>query len=149
MPTDPSAHRADLFRMVTLSDASVEVRAADATDGRIGTLTGYAALFNTDTIIDSWEGRFVERIAPKAFARTLEQRGDKVFFGATVDVEDEEGERATYIIVGEDEIDSSHGRISYKSPVGRALIGKRLGDTVTVRRPSGEVELSIVAVRYI
>ncbi len=78
MPTDPSAHRADLFRMVTLSDASVEVRAADATDGRIGTLTGYAALFNTDTIIDSWEGRFVERIAPKAFARTLEQRGDKV-----------------------------------------------------------------------
>lgn len=79
MPTDTSAPRADLFRMVALSDASVEVRSDDdAEDGRIGTLVGYAALFNEDTIIDSWEGRFVERIAPKAFARTLEQRGDRV-----------------------------------------------------------------------
>lgn len=77
------------------------------------------------------------------------QRGDKVFFGATVDVEDEDGARATYCIVGEDEIDSARGHISYKSPVGRALLGKRLGDVITVRRPSGEVELSIVAVRYV
>ena len=80
MPTDTSAPRADLFRMVDLAAGEVAFRAADkgSDDGRIGTLYGYAALFNTDTIIDSWEGRFVERIAPKAFARTLEQRGDKV-----------------------------------------------------------------------
>ena len=78
-----------------------------------------------------------------------EQRGDKVFFGATVDVEDEEGDPATYFIVGEDEIDGAHGKISYKSPIGRALLGKRLGDVITVRRPSGEVELEIVSVRYI
>lgn len=78
MPTDTTP-RADLFRMVGLAAGEVTFRAADTpTDGRIGTLVGYAALFNTDTIIDSWEGRFVERIAPKAFARTLEQRGDKV-----------------------------------------------------------------------
>lgn len=77
------------------------------------------------------------------------QRGDKVFFGATVDVEDEDGARATYRIVGEDETDSSHGDISYKSPIGRALIGKRVDDVITVRRPSGEVELSIIAVRYV
>ena len=78
-----------------------------------------------------------------------EQRGDKVFFGATVDIEDEEGARSTYFIVGEDEIDGAHGKISYKSPIGRALLGKRLGDVITVRRPSGEVELEIVSVRYI
>ncbi len=78
-----------------------------------------------------------------------EQRGDKVFFGATVEVEDEDGGHATYRIVGEEEIDSEKGMISYKSPVGRALIGKRLGDTITVRKPSGEVELSILSVRYI
>ena len=78
-----------------------------------------------------------------------EQRGDKVFFGATVEVDDEDGVRATFFIVGEDESDGSHGKISYKSPVGRALIGKRLGDVITVRRPSGEVELEIVAVRYV
>lgn len=78
-----------------------------------------------------------------------QQRGDKVFFGATVEVEDEDGARATYRIVGEDEIDSANGDISYKSPIGRALIGKRVDDVITVRRPSGEVELSILTVRYI
>lgn len=78
-----------------------------------------------------------------------QQRGDKVFFGATVEVEDEDGARATYRIVGEDEVDSANGDISYKSPIGRALIGKRVDDVITVRRPSGEVELSILTVRYI
>ena len=78
-----------------------------------------------------------------------QQRGEKVFFGATVDVEDEDGVRATYRIVGEDEGDSARGDISWKSPVGRALMGKVSGDVITVRRPVGEVELEIVAVRYV
>jgi len=77
------------------------------------------------------------------------QRGDKVFFGATVEVEDEEGNRATFFIVGEDESDGSQGHISYKSPMGRSLIGKSLGDVILVRRPSGEVQIEIVTVRYI
>ncbi len=77
-----------------------------------------------------------------------EQRGDKVFFGATVEVEDESGARSTYVIVGEDETDSASGRISWRSPVGRALLGKRAGDSVQVRRPAGEVEIEIVSVRY-
>jgi transcription elongation factor GreB len=77
-----------------------------------------------------------------------EQRGDKVFFGATVDLEDENGTRSTYVIVGEDETDSAVGRISWRSPVGRALLGKRAGEVVLVRRPAGEVEIEILAVRY-
>ncbi len=77
-----------------------------------------------------------------------QQRGDKVFFGATVEVEDEEGARNTYVIVGEDEGDMKRGRISWRSPVGRALLGKRSGDVVLVRRPAGETEIEIVAVRY-
>lgn len=76
-------------------------------------------------------------------------RGDKVFFGATVDIEDEDGAKSTYMIVGEDESDSKTGRISWRSPVGRSLLGKRAGDVVVVRRPAGEVELEIVAVRYV
>ncbi len=78
-----------------------------------------------------------------------EQRGDKVFFGATVELEGEDGQRATYVIVGEDEIDSARGRISWKSPVGRALLGKRPGDVVLVRRPAGETEYEIVSVKYV
>jgi transcription elongation factor GreB len=71
-----------------------------------------------------------------------------VFFGATVTVEDEDGKRSTYTIVGPDEIDLNAGRISTESPVAKALLGKREGDEVTVKRPKGEVELSIVAIRY-
>jgi transcription elongation factor GreB len=78
----------------------------------------------------------------------LQQRGEKVFFGATVDLEDELGARSTYMIVGEDETDGAAGRISWRSPVGRALLGKRPGDVVLVRRPAGEVEIEILAVRY-
>ncbi|HVK70234.1 MAG TPA: transcription elongation factor GreB, partial [Polyangium sp.] len=77
-----------------------------------------------------------------------EQKGDKVFFGAAIEVEDEDGKRHTYRIVGEDEIDSKAGRISWKSPVGRALLGKMPGDVVTVRRPAGDIEMEIVSVKY-
>jgi transcription elongation factor GreB len=78
-----------------------------------------------------------------------EERGDKIFFGATVEVEDEDGKRRSYRIVGEDEIDSKGGSISWKSPIGRALLGKKIGDVVTVQRPAGDLELEIVGVRYI
>jgi transcription elongation factor GreB len=69
-------------------------------------------------------------------------------FGCTVDVEDEEGKRKTYQLVGEDEVDAKQGQISMKSPVGRALLGKRPGDAVLVDRPAGEIELEILAIRY-
>lgn len=76
-----SAPTTDLVRMVPLARASVTVaRAEDDTEGAdgLGTLHGYAAVFDVDTVIDSWEGRFVERIAPGAFKATLKERGDRV-----------------------------------------------------------------------
>jgi transcription elongation factor GreB len=72
----------------------------------------------------------------------------KVFFGAIVDVEDEDGVRTTYQIVGEDEIDLGAKRISWRSPLGRTLLGKKCDDTVVLRKPNGEVELTILAVAY-
>jgi transcription elongation factor GreB len=78
------------------------------------------------------------------------QETDRVFFGATVTVEDENGTEATYQIVGGDELDASlgEGRISYEAPLGRALLGKREGDSVSVRRPAGQVELTVVRVEW-
>jgi len=75
---------------------------------------------------------------------------DRVFFGATVTVQDEDGAEATYQIVGGDELDETlgPGRISYEAPLGRALLGKREGDAISVRRPAGEVELTIVKVEW-
>jgi len=84
-------------------------------------------------------------------ATVVEPRVDAVdaaFFGAYVEVEDEDGTRAAYRIVGEDEIDLARGHISWRSPLGKSLLKKRAGDTVLLRRPSGEVELTIVSVRY-
>ena len=75
-------------------------------------------------------------------------RRDRVFFGATVAVEDSEGESATYRIVGVDEVDGAAGDISWKSPVGRALLGKGDGDTVTVKWHAGLRELTITAITY-
>ena len=70
-------HRDDLIRMVELPAAEVEFRAE--TEGpTLGTLQGYAAVFDSDTLIDSWEGRFVERMSHGAFKKTLKDRGDKI-----------------------------------------------------------------------
>jgi transcription elongation factor GreB len=71
-----------------------------------------------------------------------------VFFGAYVEIEDEEGERITYRIVGEDEIDLAKRHISWRSPLGKALLKRREGDAVLFRRPSGELEVTIISIRY-
>ncbi len=73
---------------------------------------------------------------------------DVVYFGAFVDVQDEEGVLATYRIVGEDEIDLERRYISWRSPIGRALLRRRSGDSVILSRPSGSIELTIRAIRY-
>jgi transcription elongation factor GreB len=79
---------------------------------------------------------------------TEQTRRDRVFFGATVVVEDEEGEARTFRIVGVDEIEGSSGAISWKSPIGKALLGKALGDTVVVRWHAGTRELTISGIDY-
>jgi transcription elongation factor GreB len=71
-----------------------------------------------------------------------------VFFGAYVEIEDEDGERTTYRIVGEDEIDLQKRHISWRSPLGRTLLKRRAGDVVLFRRPNGEVEITVISIRY-
>jgi transcription elongation factor GreB len=73
---------------------------------------------------------------------------DQVFFGATVSYCDSRGEEFTVTIVGVDEAEPLAGRISWVSPVARALIKAREGDTVTLRTPAGIEELDIMDVRY-
>ncbi|HRH13077.1 MAG TPA: transcription elongation factor GreA [Azonexus sp.] len=70
-------------------------------------------------------------------------------FGATVDLEDQEsGSAVTYQIVGEDEADIKHGKVSFGSPMARALIGKYAGDIAQVQAPGGLREYEIIDVRY-
>src|SRR5262245_30088856 len=72
----------------------------------------------------------------------------RVFFGAYITVEDEDGGHRTYRIVGGDESDVDKGWISIDSPVARACLGKREDDIVTVNAPKGEVEYTIIRVAY-
>ena len=65
-----------------------------------------------------------------------------------VDVRDQSGERHQFAIVGEDEVDAEKGKVSWVSPLARALIGSGVGDVVLWRRPAGEMELEIEAIRY-
>ncbi|WP_417822068.1 transcription elongation factor GreB [Terasakiella sp.] len=73
---------------------------------------------------------------------------DQIFFGAFVVYENEREEKVSVRIVGEDEVDSTNGLISWISPVARALMKARVGDLVTVKTPKGDDELEILEIRY-
>lgn len=70
----------------------------------------------------------------------------KVSFGSWVTVEDGAGTRTTWRIVGPDEVDPRRGLVSAHSPVGRALLGREVGDVVDVERPGGRAEYEVIAV---
>src|SRR5579872_528595 len=75
-----------------------------------------------------------------------EQKSDRVRFGCLVTIEDDAGKAQRYQIVGVDETDPKNGKISWNSPVGKALIGKQEDDTVSIRWHAGERELVIVKI---
>jgi transcription elongation factor GreA len=99
------------------------------------------------------EGRIQEVEGKLSAAQIIDpsalDAGGRVVFGATVDLEEETGERVTYQIVGEDEADLKLGLINISSPIARALIGKEEGDTAVVMAPGGDKAYEVVAVRYI
>ena len=73
---------------------------------------------------------------------------DQVRFGATVELVDEDDNRRTLTIVGDDEADAGAGRIGWSAPIARALIGARLGDERVVRLPASEKSYEVVEIRY-
>ncbi len=75
--------------------------------------------------------------------------GDKVLFGATVTILNEQNESKTYQIVGEDEIDVSRGKISWKSPLAKALLNKKQGEEALIHKPAGDSFVEIIRIEYI
>ena len=94
--------------------------------------------------------RFLQkRLEAARVVDPLEQKGDRVVFGATVTVADEEGHERTYRIVGIDESEPTVGKVSWISPLAKTLMGARVGDGVTLRTPKGEEELDVLDVRFV
>ena len=75
--------------------------------------------------------------------------GDKVVFGATVTLLDEDDKQVRYQIVGQTEADAKVGRISYNSPLGRALIGRQVGEEVEVTAPAGDRYYEVAKIEFI
>ncbi|WP_366556617.1 GreA/GreB family elongation factor [Aquibaculum sediminis] len=93
------------------------------------------------------EKRWLESLLAAAHTPAPEG-GDEVAFGAWVAVEDAEGQEQRYRLVGEVEADPKAGDISWRSPLGRALMQSRKGDLVTWQRPAGDIELEVLAVEW-
>jgi len=91
---------------------------------------------------------FQQRLESAIPVATSGQPRDEAHFGAIVDVSDENDAHHTFRIVGEDEADVAVGKISWSSPLGNAMIGSKVGDTVVWKRPAGDTELEILAIRY-
>lgn len=93
--------------------------------------------------------RYVEgRIDHAVVVDPAGQPRDEVAFGARVEIRDENGHAQTWRIVGENQADIDKGMVSWVSPIARALLGARVGDVVTWKRPAGDLELEIIAIAY-
>ncbi|HEY7697951.1 MAG TPA: GreA/GreB family elongation factor, partial [Vicinamibacteria bacterium] len=91
---------------------------------------------------------FRDRVANMTVVDPGSQDKDSVHFGATVTVADADGNEKSYRIVGVDESDPAKGKISWISPIAKALISARVGDVVTLELPDGNAELEILQIDY-
>lgn len=98
--------------------------------------------------IDSRVRFLSKRLESLEVVRDTPQDQEKIFFGAWVTVEDEEGKEQNYRIVGPDEFDLRQGKLSMDSPLAQALLGKRIDDDILFRTPEGDRELYISKVWY-
>ncbi|GAB4369818.1 MAG: GreA/GreB family elongation factor [Kiloniellaceae bacterium] len=89
-----------------------------------------------------------ERLRTAILVDPAKQPRDKVAFGAVVTVADADGKKHDYQIVGEDEAEPQNGKVSYVSPLARALDGAEVGDVITWKRPAGDQELEVMAIKY-
>lgn len=93
--------------------------------------------------------RYLEaRLEAAIIVDPQQQSREQVLFGAHVHVEDDEGQRQVFQIVGEDEADIAQNKVSWISPLARALIGHKRGEVVTWQRPVGNLELEIIDIHY-
>ena len=144
--------RVELHRLKTVDRPSVITAIADArAQGDITENAEYEAARERQSFI---EGRIIELEGKLSNAQiidpTLLDDDDRVVFGSTVELIDTATqETMSYQIVGEDEADLKLSKISYSSPIAKALIGKSEGDVVEVRTPGGLKEFEIGDVKYL
>lgn len=146
------ALKAELHRLKTVDRPAVIIAISEArAQGDLSENAEYDAAKEKQGFIEGRINELETKLSSAQVINTkmLEEDG-RVVFGVTVDLEAvESGDKMTYQIVGEDEADLKHAKISFSSPIARAMIGKSAGDVVEVRAPGGVKEYEIVDVRYV
>jgi transcription elongation factor GreA len=142
--------RAELQRLKTVERPAISQQIAEArSHGDLSENAEYDAAREKQGHV---EARIRDIEAKLANAQIVDPKlldaGGRCVFGATVDIEEPGGSQVTWQIVGEDEADIKANRISYSSPIGKALIGKEPGETVDVQTPGGLKRYEILDVRY-
>jgi len=153
-PMTPSGYAAMKAQLKKLKDVDrpANSRAIEIARGHgdLSENADYSAAKEEQGMIEAKIRELEAKLAMAEVIDPTKMSGTKVRFGATVTIEDvENGDRQTYVIVGEHEADIKRGRISVGAPVARALIGKEVGDTVTVTTPKGKREVEVTKVEWV
>jgi transcription elongation factor GreA len=140
----------ELVRLKTIErpeviDAIEEARA----HGDLSENAEYHAAKERQGQIEATIADYEDRMSRAVVIDPTELSGDKVVFGATITLLDEDDKPVKYQIVGQIEADAKKGRISYNSPLGRALIGRKVGDDVEVTVPSGDRYYAVDKIEFI
>ncbi len=144
------ALKAELDRLRKVERPKVIEAIAEARGhGDLSENAEYEAAKERQGFIEARIAELERKLADARIIDTANLSGDTVVFGATVVlIEQASGEKKQYTLVGQDEADLKNGKISVQSPVGKALIGRRVGELIEVQTPARLVEYEIIEIRF-
>lgn len=140
------------LKKLMLEERPAVIRAIEEAraQGDISENAEYDAAKERQSMIEGRIGEIQGKLAGAEVVNPSEIKSDRIVFGATVDIIDvETDEKSTYQIVGPDEADVKKNMISIMSPLARSLIGKKVGDLVTVQSPKGDKEYEIISFKFV
>ncbi len=136
--------QAELDQLIKVDREEIKKTIAEAREhGDLKENAEYHAAKEKQSIIEGRISKLQGVVANSRVINTATIESETIVFGATVTLIDEDGEEVVYQIVGQEESDLAKGKISYQSPIGKALLGKSEGDTVVVRAPKGDIEYEV------
>lgn len=139
----------ELARLKSERPAVIEAIALAREEGDLRENAGYDAARERQGMLEAQISYIESRMSKFNVIDLSTLGGDRVTFGATVEIEDmDTGDVKKYTLLGPDEADHASGTISVQSPVGKALLGKREGDEITVDAPRGKIEYEILSVAF-
>lgn len=141
---------AELNHLIKVEREELKVTIAEARElGDLKENAEYHAAKEKQSIVEGRIAQLQGIVANSQVIDIANIQSDKIVFGATVTLYDGEKDvEVVYKIVGQEESDIKSGKISYTSPIGKALIGKEEGDTVVVKAPKGEIEYEVVSFEF-